>query len=169
MSKLPGIILSFLILSGCKPKTLLVADEQVNQQLPFLTAAKVQVISYPNRRLWDSLERYNRIVLDGLLNFDQEKIKESKFLTEPQKQKAFDILYNMKCEGDMAAACYDPRHAFIFFDLKGNPSTYLEVCFECSNYNIGNGFDLNTSCPEKWGKLYALVKEAGIKYDGEGE
>jgi hypothetical protein len=34
----------------------------------------------------------------------------------------------------MVALCYNPHHAFVFFDSTGKPVASFEICFECSNY-----------------------------------
>jgi hypothetical protein len=56
------------------------------------------------------------------------------------------------------AACFKPRHAFVFLDAKAQPISFAEVCFECSNYELSNSarqrFDLRA--------LANLVQEAGL-------
>ena len=32
------------------------------------------------------------------------------------------------------AKCYDPRHAFVFYDAAQKPVGFIEICFECAQY-----------------------------------
>lgn len=35
-----------------------------------------------------------------------------------------------------AAACFNPRHGFVFYDAKGQVVGTLDVCFECTNFSV---------------------------------
>jgi hypothetical protein len=35
-----------------------------------------------------------------------------------------------------AAACFNPRHGFVFYDAKGQVVGTLDVCFECTNTSV---------------------------------
>jgi len=60
------------------------------------------------------------------------------------------------------AACYQPRHAFVFLDAQGRPLSFAEICFDCANYRLsnskGNRFDLAA--------LADLVEESGLPLGG---
>ena len=46
------------------------------------------------------------------------------------------------------AACFVPRHAFVFYDATHTPFAWLEVCFECLNVNsVPDGADEDVDFP----------------------
>ena len=63
--------------------------------------------------------------------------------------------------GDQAvAACFVPRHGFVFEDAKGEVIGTLDVCFECSNYSIkAPGYD------EQVKPIYARFEQPDGKWD----
>lgn len=63
--------------------------------------------------------------------------------------------------GDQAvAACFVPRHGFVFEDAKGQVIGTLDVCFECSNYSIGApGYDAQVK------PIYARYEQPADKWD----
>jgi hypothetical protein len=41
-----------------------------------------------------------------------------------------------------AAACFNPRHGFVFYDAKGTVVGTLDICFECTNTSVNSpGYD----------------------------
>ena len=63
--------------------------------------------------------------------------------------------------------CYDPHHAFVYFDEFGRPAASMEVCYHCGNYECepplpkGKILILPTLLP--------LFKELGIPAPGDKE
>ncbi|NOT42852.1 MAG: hypothetical protein HOP13_20420 [Alphaproteobacteria bacterium] len=59
-----------------------------------------------------------------------------------------------------AAACFNPRHGFVFYDAKGQVVGTLDVCFECTN--------TSTSAPGYEARvkpIYERFKQTGDTWD----
>ncbi len=174
------LLISFML--GCQSNTTqppvvikepLVAPIVIDSTLPFHTAAKVEVIAFPNRNDWDRTHKYDTLVKDGKLHFNTKMIKQRITLTIAQQQEAYDLLYNQDhCESSSFSMCYSPRHAFIFYDAKGTATTYMEVCFQCSKANMEDKYKWNEQCREMYQTLAQFVKRVGISNwleQGEGK
>lgn len=62
-------------------------------------------------------------------------------------------------EPDVIAACFNPHHAFVFYDESGKIIAYVDLCFQCGNYRYHpDGFSRSID----WGALESLVKELGM-------
>ncbi|MFM9864795.1 MAG: hypothetical protein ACKVRO_14430 [Micropepsaceae bacterium] len=59
-----------------------------------------------------------------------------------------------------AAACFNPRHGFVFYDAKGQVVGTLDVCFECTNTSI-NAPGYN----ERVKPIYERFKQPGDTWD----
>ena len=95
-------------------------------------------------------------------------IKEEIDLTRQQSNSLFALLKTNMCEIDEGAICYYPRHAILFYDSKGQPFSYIEICFECTNYRTSDKLPLDF-CYEKSQAIKDFFQSAGIKYFEVGE
>ena len=60
---------------------------------------------------------------------------------------------------DAYAACFDPHHAFVFYDHLGKVVGHIDICFQCAGYEAtpkGFSDELN------WKALTTLMKDLGI-------
>lgn len=48
-----------------------------------------------------------------------------------QVDRLLDAVARPHSDFDVRAACYFPRHAFVFFDEKHQPVAFVEICFSC--------------------------------------
>jgi hypothetical protein len=54
-------------------------------------------------------------------------------LNDEQVKRLIAAVTGKHPEHKWIAACFYPRHAFVFFDAAGHPVAWVEVCFECNN------------------------------------
>ena len=55
-------------------------------------------------------------------------------LTEPQVQQVVGLLTKVSEEEDGEADCYEPHHAFVFYDADWKVVASIDVCFLCEDY-----------------------------------
>lgn len=134
--------------------------------------SKVEILSYPNRILWDTIS------FNGMIPFDKELISnnkltfESKFIKERinlNKEQILELTQLMSsdsCEPkEMVAACYMPRHLILFKDKKDTIIAYNEICIEC----VGSRYSSNIEVYQKYcmTDMKDFFKKVGIKYFGK--
>lgn len=152
--------LIFLI-AGCTAKL-----EEENTY-PFSKVDKIEVVSYINRELWDTIENKTT---EGIASINKNQIKERITLTKEQTDNLFKFLFIDECPlVNSTSRCFEPRHMIVFYNEKGKELDYIEVCLECGTSESGTGFSYNDICNERTDKLAGIFKEAGIKYFGENE
>jgi len=84
-------------------------------------------------------------------------------LTPWEKQEVFDILYNNKnCFVNYAAACFDPRHAIVFYS-KGDKIGMIEICLECAGIKSTRGVGEIDLCESKFKDLDAFFNQVKNK------
>jgi hypothetical protein len=52
-------------------------------------------------------------------------------LSAAQRGELLALLSDRKSFEGPDVRCFDPHHAFVFYDVAGNPTSWLSVCFEC--------------------------------------
>lgn len=121
---------------------------------PFNKAAQIKLVSFN-----DSSAFENRIpLINDTVNYSQ--LIEIKTLTKTQRDKLTDIIYNIGDRApnwfaDAGASCYNPHNAILFVDKFGRTFAYIEICFECSRYQLSSRkIRIGQFCEEK----YSLVK-----------
>lgn len=140
---------------------------------PFSTTDFIEVISYPNRKEWDKdLENNGSYIESGVIENGEVRIREDKIkdrikLSNSQARQLFDNLYTYKCEDEVAAACYAPRHSFIFYDKDGKPFAAMEICLKCYVTRTTADFPPTQFCDQKIENLTKYFKTIGVKYFGE--
>jgi hypothetical protein len=137
------------------------------EYFPFSEADSVVIVSYD---IVDTISHgfggrigYPQVLSDSLEN---SKTLERVTLTKSQSNFLKVILYNFKPKNDtisMAASCYTPRHAILFYKQK-KMIEYLEICLECYRMDyINKKSHFGSSCEEKWCLLQKYFATIGIK------
>jgi len=157
--------LLFSMFAACHSKPAIPADKQ----LPFATAQSIEVIAYPNRQMWDKRSDQSSLIRKGVIGISPARIKERATLTKPLQSQLYRALYKKPCKDAIVAACYEPRHAFIFYDAHHKAIAYLEICLDCYNYRATAPYVIEGLCPEKIREITTILRQAGIKYFGETE
>ena len=98
----------------------------------------------------------NSIIEDGRLSPSVEN-PDGVRLTDRQVERLLDAVARPHPDHPIAA-CFSPRHGFVFYNASKKPVAWVYVCFECSNYRgspeLKNNFDLDT--------LEKLTRELGL-------
>ena len=102
-----------------------------------------------------SLDHSIRIIWHGELN-PTVVYREGVTLTAEQVDQLRDAVTHGTNE--TAAMCFNPRHAFVFYDGDDQPVAWLEVCFECSDYFSSPVIE----DPPNYGRIRALCVELGL-------
>lgn len=139
---------------------------------PFSAANRVEIISYPIRHIWDTTNiDGNTYLNEGVIEDGKIRIKKSKIidkikLSNEETHLLFEVLYNTECRETMEMACYDPRHAFLFFDKKNVVFAAIEICFDCLNSEFTDGVVPFYWCFEKEASVSDYLKSVGVTYFG---
>ena len=155
------ITLLCLLMLSCKdriPKEVQNESLKMEQNFPFSESEKIEIISFP--------VRYEPIVFEKKL-IDSIGIKERFFLNEHQKNDLFNSLFLNENEECTVAACFDPRHAILFYNDKSEIIAHIVICFDCGNTTESEGLNCNRLCYEGLGSILKIFKKAGIKYFSE--
>lgn len=67
---------------------------------------------------------------------DKKRIQLEHFLESTEIKSALNEAFNGD-KPEIYTSCYNPRHAILFYDKKGEISGVYEICFECSQVKIG--------------------------------
>lgn len=134
-----------------------------NDVFPFNVCDRIELVTYNSTGTYDwGKIGYNTILTDSIGQYGFcERVR----LNEKQVDTLFAIIYGYVSIDDehIRAACYNPRHAILFY--KGNTLVeYFEICFEC----MGTEYLRNQSrfpqfCNEQWCYLQQFFKDVGIK------
>ena len=136
----------------------------------FSNVKKIEVISYLDRNEWDEKDNpdYDKatFVTDKVI-IKQKYLKDKIILNQKQETELIDLFKSLSYGIQMQAACYEPRHLIVFYDKNDKVYGYLELCFECGNYdcskNMEGVIDFSVERGEEFEKLF---KGFGIKYFG---
>lgn len=147
---------------------------------PFSKATKVLAVSYepPVMEKTDINSELNAEVsvplkLSGLRvrngKLDYSTLIEVKELSAAQIDSLTNLLFNTDFKvkglnGFSKGKCFEPRNAFVFFDLSGKVFDYLQICFECINSRSKTDkISVGTLCTQKYDLLRAYMVGLGIK------
>ena len=121
----------------------------------FSNVSKIEILAYLDRNKWDKLDnpdyRNPNYIKNNKIEI-KDKYLRNRIVLSNSQIKELQVGFK-KGYYDYSAACYDPRHAIIFYDKNDVVIGNIEICFECNNvsssknlYNIGmsasNQFDL---------------------------
>ena len=139
--------------------------KEIQSTYPFSEATKIEILSYPDRLSWDTTPSkggftLNELVARGELVVNPDSIKERITLDKTQSESIFELLINSTCEDSSSAACFEPRHALIFYNGK-KVIAYLELCFSCHSYETSGNFEVNHFC---FSSLRTEFEKIGIGY-----
>ncbi|MGQ2984782.1 hypothetical protein [Flavobacterium sp.] len=135
---------------------------KMEETFPFAETEKIELLSYENRNDWDTIRRYsNRIVEDKKLLFDTTHVKERVVLNEKLTKDLFKAFFTPTPNSE-SAACFDPRHAVVFYNTNSEIIYAYEICFGCAVGQASNN-DFKYTMTSV-GTLYPVFKSAGIKY-----
>ncbi len=59
--------------------------------------------------------------------------KRGVMLAQEQTRRLIDAVTGKRPEPLSMTACFNPRHAFVFYDATKKPVAWVELCFECHN------------------------------------
>lgn len=142
----------------------------ISKTYPFSDARRIEILSYPDRFVWDTLPTSSHSpIQNGQIAIEQSRVKERVELSLTQKADLFNLLYNTKCNLPSSAACYDPRHAVIFFDKDDKAFAYIEICLSCLTTKESKDVNIGELCSEKITDIRNMFKNFGIKYGLDGE
>ena len=136
---------------------------------PLKEISKVELISYPNRVMWDTIsfkgqKPFQKPLVDNYkLTFDTTMIRERITLNKVEQKELLDLIVCDTCmPEEVVMACYDPRHMILFKDKKNKIIGYTEFCFTC----LGSRSSENLSTFQKYcySDMNELFKKFGIKY-----
>lgn len=137
---------------------------------PFSKSEYIEVISYGNRMDWDTIngmskDYYEYSILDKgrIKDFEKNSIEKVR-LNKPQEEELYEILYNTNCFSPEVAACYEPRHSFIFYNKDQKRYAAIEVCLKCLGSRETKGVKKIEFCEEKITKLKTFLESIGIKH-----
>ena len=178
MFKNSGILLVVLcLLMGCSAYKSKTANRKKLAYL-FNHASGVQVLSYVNRMgdetpLIEGEEPKPAkkdttfFVVDDLI-IPESIIKEKLILSNAQRDSLYHLFDENMCKIDGVAICYSRRHAVIFLDHANRAFGYIELCFDCTNYQTPGNFQLDF-CYEKSEALKTMFQSFGVTYFGDPE
>lgn len=172
-----NLLLVLCLLMGCSAHRLKIANREKLAYL-FDHASRVQVLSYVNRMGDETpliegeeqkpVQKDTTFFVVDDLRIPESIIQERLILNNAQRDSLFRLFNENMCEIDGVAICYSPRHAVIFFDQANRPFGYIELCFDCTNYQTHGNFQLDF-CYEKAEALKNLFQSFGINYFGGPE
>jgi hypothetical protein len=134
----------------------------------FKNVSKIEVYAFTDRNFWDEIDNPD---MDSFpyIKGNEVKIKD-KYLRNKVTLSNNQISKLQKgLKGgyyDYVAACYDPRHAIIFYDKNNVIIGNIEICFDC---NIASGSKNLSEIARSALNQEDLFKEFGITYFGEEE
>lgn len=133
----------------------------------FEKVKRIEILAYEDRNQWTKEDNPDFLKLNyiqnGKLEINKKYLRNRISLNKEQ----IEILKNKlrKCETEnWAAACYDPRHAILFYDKNDKIFGYIEMCFDCNGRRSSENFKVFSECALG---LEETFKEFGITYFGE--
>lgn len=133
----------------------------------FEKTKRIEILAYIDRNQWDEEDNPNYLKLNyiqkGKLEINKKYLKNRISLNEEQIKTLEDKLSNCETES-WAAACYDPRHAILFYDQNDKIFGYIEICFGCNSSKSSENFKDFSECAKG---LENTFKDFGITYFDE--
>ena len=128
------------------------------KKYPFNKSAQIQLASFKGDKL--------QLQTDSGRSAN---LYEVNTLQLPQIQSLTNVMYNIGFGGTILLveelACYDPKNAIVFIDSTGNAFEFIEICFECQQFNSSSeNIDFGEVCNEKFNLLKQEFIRAGVLY-----
>lgn len=137
---------------------------------PFSEASSIELFSYPDRMSWDTLTQKHgtyfnvNILSNGKMDVDPNQIRERIVLSQDQKHKLFNLLFNIQCKWEGGSACFEPRHALVFYNKDQQAFAFIEICLKCAAVRTSDKVNFGGLCYPKIIELSKLFESFGIKY-----
>ncbi|CAD7797021.1 hypothetical protein CHRY9390_00097 [Chryseobacterium aquaeductus] len=139
---LPLIIIVAVLVIVCK----IFFNRTLENTYPFSDADKVELFFYEGEAIDSDLKYFNKIPIKKKIELSKDEI-----------QNIFEILYKENCFVQTTAACYNPRHAFVF--KKQNKTIgIIEICVECSRIEVSEGLLPPTLCDNEMIKIERFLQ-----------
>lgn len=100
---------------------------------------------------------YFRTIIKGNKKIAKDRINTVVEVKSEDFGELFTILYS-PTDKNSRGVCYIPRHGIVFCDKKGEVIGYIEICFECSNFQVLTLFTPNLNF-ETFPQLEILFKK----------
>jgi len=136
----------------------------IKKQFPYNYMHEVKVVSFKGQEI-DSILLRKIPKTGGKVDF--KKMFEVRTLDADLADKMLDILvnYDNGTRSMVVMMCYDPRNAIVFLDKSDNVLGYIEICFDCQQYEIEpKTITLGGFCTEKMDAIQGIMQKAGITY-----
>ena len=161
--KLVVFLLTIYIIDSCSLKH----KEEVNSI--FDKVNRIEILAYVDRNQWNQEDNPDYLkfnfIQNGKLKISKKYLKNRISLNKEQ----IEILKSKlrKCDREnWAAACYDPRHAILFYDENDKIFGHIEMCFDCNGSRSSENLKNFSECALG---LEETFKKFGITYFGEEE
>jgi hypothetical protein len=168
MKKLkPLLTIIFINVISCETKKKDNNEEKLDNLLK--KTNKIEFLAYIDRNSWDGSDNPNYRNVSYIKNRKldiKEKYIKNRMILNNKQVKEFKEKLNHCNSVDWVAACYDPRHAIIFYNDKDEIFGYVEMCFSCNNYDASKNVSFIGMCTVE---LETLFKEFGITYFEDDE
>ena len=129
----------------------------------FSNVSKIEILAYLDRNKWDKSDNPDYRNPDYIKNNKieiKDKYLRNRIVLSSSQVKELQAGFK-KGYYNIAAACYDPRHAIIFYDKNDVIIGNIEICFECNNvsssknlYSIGRSASNQMDLFKKFGITY---------------
>lgn len=134
----------------------------------FEQTKKIEILAYLDRNQWekeDNPKYYSPVnyIKDKKIDIKEKYLKNRIVLNSTQINKLKNELINSEVE-NWEAACYNPRHAIIFYNNKNEVFGYVELCFDCNGSYYSPNMEIISKLALRQEKLF---KEFGITYFNE--
>ncbi|CAN5306595.1 hypothetical protein BH10BAC4_BH10BAC4_04360 [soil metagenome] len=143
--------------------------DNIKEQFPFNTTAKVIIISF-KRTKEEITKEIPRAIPITYGKLDPAGVYESKVLSDSRIRDLYDTLINFnyapKFSGDRKMTlCWEPRNAIVFYDRNETIVGYVEFCFQCRKHSVmPESLKLGDFCDKKYDLLKDFFKRSGIQY-----
>lgn len=134
---------------------------------PFNESNKIELIAYDSTSEADFFGGRITHMKKPHDSLSKVRIRERVVLNTGQTDTLFSIIHDYKFNDDRlygeSAACYNPRHAILFYH-DNKLIEVLEICFECQQIeHIDKRSKFGLMCHDKWCYLIQYFKKCGIK------
>jgi hypothetical protein len=138
-------------------------EQKKEINLIFEKTSRIEILAFINRNEWNEKDINLNYIKNGKIELKDKYLKNRISLNAQQIKKLKKSL--SKCEiKNWEAACYDPRHAIIFYDKNVKVFGQIEICFDCNSSASSNNMLSFSECALG---LKELFQEFGITYFNE--
>lgn len=135
--------------------------------LVFEQTKKIEILAYIDRNQWEDEDNSGffdlNFIKNGKLEINEKYLKNKILLNNKQIEVLKSSLSKCRTQ-NWASACYDPRHAILFYDENNKIFGHIEICFDCNGSRSSVNFKNLSDCALG---LKGTFKEFGITYFGK--